>query len=153
MVPVGAPAADRATNCQSCNYLKRPATKTSDWRLHVRGSSPMELPVRAPRGATYHGGAISGIGFQSDLIIECMGARQAIADSSRAGRVVCLTGVRTEGPRYFGGPPLGWVSGANRFTLELETRREVLNGSRHPHTSPLSARGLHRHADSGRSDR
>ena len=56
-------------------------------------------------GATYHAGTISGIGFQPDVIIECTGVGQVIADSIHAvapGGVVCLTGVgsggRTVGP-------------------------------------------------------
>jgi threonine dehydrogenase-like Zn-dependent dehydrogenase len=51
-------------------------------------------------GATYHTGAISGIGFQPDVIVECTGVGQIIADSIRAvaaGGVVCLTGVGTGG--------------------------------------------------------
>ena len=51
-------------------------------------------------GATYHTGAVSGVGFQPDVIIECTGVGQLIADSIQAvapGGVVCLTGVGTGG--------------------------------------------------------
>ena len=51
-------------------------------------------------GATYHMGAVSGVGFQPDVIIECTGVGQLIADSIQAvapGGVVCLTGVGSGG--------------------------------------------------------
>jgi threonine dehydrogenase-like Zn-dependent dehydrogenase len=51
-------------------------------------------------GATYHAGALSGIGFEPDVIIECTGVGQVIADSIQTvapGGVVCLTGVGTGG--------------------------------------------------------
>jgi threonine dehydrogenase-like Zn-dependent dehydrogenase len=51
-------------------------------------------------GASYHAGPISGIGFQPDVIIECTGVGQVIADSIHAvapGGVVCLTGVGSGG--------------------------------------------------------
>ena len=62
-------------------------------------SGPKPEIVRA-LGATYHAGTVSGIGFQPDVIIECTGVGQVIADSIRAiapGGVVCLTGVGTGG--------------------------------------------------------
>jgi glucose 1-dehydrogenase len=61
------------------------------------GSKP-EI-VRA-LGATYHTGAVSGIGFQPDVIIECTGVGQVITDSIQvvaAGGIVCLTGVGSGG--------------------------------------------------------
>lgn len=61
------------------------------------GSKP-EL-VRA-LGATYHSGTVLGIGFEPDVVIECTGVGQVIADSIGAvapGGVVCLTGVGTGG--------------------------------------------------------
>ena len=64
----------------------------------VESGSKPEL-VRA-LGATYHSGTVPGIGFQPDVIIECTGVGQVIADSIRAvapGGVVCLTGVGTGG--------------------------------------------------------
>jgi len=51
-------------------------------------------------GATYHSGALSGIGFQPDVIIECTGVGQVIVDSIQTvapGGVVCLTGVGSGG--------------------------------------------------------
>jgi threonine dehydrogenase-like Zn-dependent dehydrogenase len=51
-------------------------------------------------GATYHTGSATGIGFNPDVIVECTGAGQVIADSLRtvaAGGVVCLTGVGSGG--------------------------------------------------------
>lgn len=47
-------------------------------------------------GATYHSGSVKDVGFEPDVIVECTGAGQVIADSIRAigaGGVVCLTGV------------------------------------------------------------
>ena len=51
-------------------------------------------------GATYHTGRATSIGFNPDVIVECTGAGQVIADSLRAvaaGGVVCLTGVGSGG--------------------------------------------------------
>ena len=58
-------------------------------------SGPKPELVRA-LGATYHTGSARDIGFEPDVIIECTGVGQVIADSIRAvgsGGVVCLTGV------------------------------------------------------------
>jgi threonine dehydrogenase-like Zn-dependent dehydrogenase len=52
-------------------------------------------------GAAYHSGAISDLGFEPDVVIECTGAGPVIVDSIRkvgAGGVVCLTGVGSGGP-------------------------------------------------------
>ena len=60
----------------------------------VESGSKPEL-VRA-LGATYHTGTVAGVGFEPDVIIECTGVGQLIADSIQAvaaGGVVCLTGV------------------------------------------------------------
>jgi threonine dehydrogenase-like Zn-dependent dehydrogenase len=62
-------------------------------------SGPKPELVRA-LGATYHAGAIAGIGFQPDIIVECTGVGQVIADSLGAigsGGIVCLTGVGSGG--------------------------------------------------------
>jgi threonine dehydrogenase-like Zn-dependent dehydrogenase len=62
-------------------------------------SGPKPELVRA-LGATYHAGAVAGIGFQPDIIVECTGVGQVIADSIRAigaGGIVCLTGVGSGG--------------------------------------------------------
>src|SRR5207344_2606972 len=45
-------------------------------------------------------GAVSGVGFEPDVIVECTGVGQLIADSIQAvapGGVVCLTGVGSGG--------------------------------------------------------
>ncbi len=58
-------------------------------------SGPKPELVRA-LGATYHSGTVSEVGFEPDVIIECTGVGQVIADSFQAvaaGGVVCLTGV------------------------------------------------------------
>jgi threonine dehydrogenase-like Zn-dependent dehydrogenase len=65
-------------------------------------SGPKPELVRS-LGATYHSGAVAGIGFEPDVIIECTGVGQVIADSIRsigAGGIVCLTGVGSGGARY-----------------------------------------------------
>jgi len=52
-------------------------------------------------GATYHSGAMSDLGFEPDVVIECTGAGPVIVDSIRkvgAGGVICLTGVGSGGP-------------------------------------------------------
>jgi threonine dehydrogenase-like Zn-dependent dehydrogenase len=51
-------------------------------------------------GATYHSGKVADVGFEPDVIIECTGVGQVIADSLRviaAGGIVCLTGVGSGG--------------------------------------------------------
>jgi threonine dehydrogenase-like Zn-dependent dehydrogenase len=51
-------------------------------------------------GATYHSGSVADVGFEPDVIIECTGVGQLIADSVNqvgAGGVVCLTGVGSGG--------------------------------------------------------
>ena len=51
-------------------------------------------------GATYHSGSVTKVGFEPDVIIECTGVGQVIADSIKtvgAGGVVCLTGVGSGG--------------------------------------------------------
>jgi threonine dehydrogenase-like Zn-dependent dehydrogenase len=58
-------------------------------------SGPKPDLVRA-LGATYHSGSVKDVGFEPDVIIECTGVGQVIADSIQsigAGGVVCLTGV------------------------------------------------------------
>jgi glucose 1-dehydrogenase len=64
----------------------------------VESGSKPEL-VRA-LGATYHSGSVANVGFRPDIIVECTGVGQVIADSFgavAAGGVVCLTGVGTGG--------------------------------------------------------
>jgi threonine dehydrogenase-like Zn-dependent dehydrogenase len=51
-------------------------------------------------GATYRHGAVSRAGFEPDVIVECTGVGQVIADAIQAvgaGGVVCLTGVGSGG--------------------------------------------------------
>ena len=51
-------------------------------------------------GATYHTGTVAGVGFEPDVIVECTGVGQVIADSIGAiapGGVVCLTGIGSGG--------------------------------------------------------
>jgi glucose 1-dehydrogenase len=62
-------------------------------------SGPKPEIVRA-LGAIYHTGAVQDVGFQPDVIVECTGVGQVIADSVAAiaaGGVVCLTGVGAGG--------------------------------------------------------
>ena len=50
--------------------------------------------------AKYHTGKATDLGFEPDIVVECTGVGQVIADSMRAvaaGGVVCLTGVGTGG--------------------------------------------------------
>lgn len=63
-------------------------------------SGPKPELVRA-LGAIYHTGTVAGVGFEPDVIVECTGVGQLIADSIRtvgAGGIVCLTGVGSGGP-------------------------------------------------------
>ncbi len=51
-------------------------------------------------GATYHCGTVASVGLSPDVIIECTGVGQVIADAIQAiapGGVVCLTGVGSGG--------------------------------------------------------
>jgi threonine dehydrogenase-like Zn-dependent dehydrogenase len=62
-------------------------------------SGPKPELVRA-LGATYHTGTVGDVGFEPDVIVECTGVGQVIADSIQAvapGGVVCLTGVGSGG--------------------------------------------------------
>ena len=62
-----------------------------------RGSKP-ELVRQL--GATYHTGPMSELGFEPDVIVECTGVGQVIADAVKVvapGGVVCLTGVGSGG--------------------------------------------------------
>src|SRR5512137_1792992 len=62
-------------------------------------SGPKPELVRA-LGATYHAGAVADLDFEPDVIVECTGVGQVIADAIRrigAGGIVCLTGVGSGG--------------------------------------------------------
>jgi threonine dehydrogenase-like Zn-dependent dehydrogenase len=70
--------------------------------VHVldRATGGAKPQLVADLGATYHSGTVGEVGFEPDVIIECTGAGQLIADSIRqvgAGGVVCLTGVGSGG--------------------------------------------------------
>jgi threonine dehydrogenase-like Zn-dependent dehydrogenase len=70
--------------------------------VHVldRAESGAKPDIVRALGATYHTGALSGLGFQPDVIIECTGVGQVIVDSIQTvapGGVVCLTGVGSGG--------------------------------------------------------
>jgi len=70
--------------------------------IHVfdRVESGLKPELVRALGATYHSGSIMDIGFAPDVIIECTGVGQVIADAVRIispGGVVCLTGVGTGG--------------------------------------------------------
>jgi glucose 1-dehydrogenase len=70
--------------------------------VHVldRAESGTKPELVRSLGATYHAGTVGEIGFEPDVIIECTGVGQVIADSIRfigAGGIVCLTGVGTGG--------------------------------------------------------
>jgi glucose 1-dehydrogenase len=75
--------------------------------VHVldRMESGLKPDLVRALGATYHAGAMSGIGLEPDVIVECTGVGQLLVDSLQAiapGGVVCLTGVghggHTTGP-------------------------------------------------------
>lgn len=69
-------------------------------------------------GATYHSGAISAIGFEPDVVIECTGVGSVINDSIQqvgSGGIVCLTGVGGGGPS------------SNRITADVATEAVLKN--------------------------
>ena len=62
-------------------------------------SGPKPELVRA-LGAIYHASSVKDVGFEPDVIVECTGVGQVIAESVQAvapGGVVCLTGVGSGG--------------------------------------------------------
>ena len=86
-------------------------------------SGPKPELVRA-LGATYHTGLVADIGFEPDVVVECTGVGQVIADSLRAvgaGGVLCLTGVGT------GGRTTGFSTADVAATMVL--RNNVIVGS------------------------
>ncbi len=67
--------------------------------LDIVETGPKPALVRA-LGAVYHTGSIADLGFRPDVIVECTGVGEVIADAIRKvapGGVVCLTGVGTGG--------------------------------------------------------
>src|SRR6186997_1080140 len=86
-------------------------------------SGPKPELVRA-LGATYHTGSVSDIGFEPDVVVECTGVGQVIADSLQAvgaGGILCLTGVGT------GGRTTGFSTADIAATMVL--RNNVIVGS------------------------
>jgi threonine dehydrogenase-like Zn-dependent dehydrogenase len=86
-------------------------------------SGPKPDLVRA-LGATYHAGTVAAVGFQPDVVVECTGVGQVIADSIAAvaaGGVVCLTGVGS------GGRTLGYSTAD--LAAEVVLRNNVIVGS------------------------
>jgi glucose 1-dehydrogenase len=70
--------------------------------IHVldRADSGTKPELVRSLGASYHIGTVAGIGFEPDVIVECTGVGQVIADSIRsiaAGGTVCLTGIGSGG--------------------------------------------------------
>ncbi len=75
-------------------------------------------------GATYHAGSVSDISFEPDVVVECTGVGQVIADSLKAvgaGGILCLTGVGT------GGRTTGFSTADVAATMVL--RNNVIVGS------------------------
>ena len=86
-------------------------------------SGPKPELVRA-LGATYHTGSVTDVGFEPDVIVECTGVGQVIADSIQiigAGGVVCLTGVGS------GGSTIGLATAD--VAAEMVLRNNVVVGS------------------------
>jgi threonine dehydrogenase-like Zn-dependent dehydrogenase len=68
------------------------------FEVHVldRVTSGPKVDLVKALGATYHSTAVSKLGFEPDVVIECTGVGQVIAESIMkvgAGGIVCLTGV------------------------------------------------------------
>lgn len=62
-------------------------------------SGPKPELVRS-LGATYHAGTVASIGFKPDVIVECTGVGQVIAESLQSlapGGILCLTGLGSGG--------------------------------------------------------
>lgn len=75
-----------------------------DLDVHVvdRAASGPKPELVKSLGATYHSDGIANLGFEPDIIVECTGVGQVIADSIQAvgaGGIVCLTGVGGGGVR------------------------------------------------------
>ena len=76
--------------------------KQKGLEVHVldRSESGVKPDLVHDLGATYHCSKVANIGFAPDVIIECTGAGQVIADCVQAvgaGGIVCLTGVGSGG--------------------------------------------------------
>jgi threonine dehydrogenase-like Zn-dependent dehydrogenase len=96
------PRAALVTGAGPIGLLAALIAKQHGLEVHVLDrveSGPKPELVRA-LGATYHTGTVTGVGFEPDVIVECTGVGQVIADSIQAvapGGVVCLTGVGSGG--------------------------------------------------------
>jgi len=76
--------------------------KQKGLEVHVldRTESGLKPVLVNDLGATYHCGRVAKIGFEPDVIIECTGVGQVIAECIQAvgaGGIVCLTGVGSGG--------------------------------------------------------
>ena len=94
--------------------------------VHVldRAESGAKPDLVRALGATYHTGRAADVGFQPDVIVECTGVGQVIADSVNvvgAGGIVCLTGVGT------GGRTVGYSTADLAATMVLQNN--VIVGS------------------------
>jgi glucose 1-dehydrogenase len=70
--------------------------------VHVldRMTSGLKPDLVRALGATYHSGTVRDVGFEPDVVVECTGVGQVIADvlqSVGSGGIVCLTGVGSGG--------------------------------------------------------
>jgi threonine dehydrogenase-like Zn-dependent dehydrogenase len=86
-------------------------------------TGPKPQLVRA-LGATYHAGRVADVDFEPDVVIECTGVGQVIADvitAVAAGGIVCLTGVGS------GGRTIGLSTADVAATMVL--RNNVIVGS------------------------
>ena len=86
-----------------CGLLAALVGKQHGFDIHVLDRVDFGLKPELVRalGATYHTGTVAAVGFEPDVIVECTGVGQVIADSIQtigAGGVVCLTGVGSGGP-------------------------------------------------------
>ena len=72
--------------------------------VHVldRVTSGPKVDLVKALGATYHSTTVSNVGFEPDIIVECTGVGQVVAESIvkvGAGGIVCLTGVGSGGAK------------------------------------------------------
>ena len=70
--------------------------------VHVldRVTSGPKVELVKALGAIYHPGSVKGVGFEPDIVVECTGVGQVVAESIlqvAAGGIVCLTGVGSGG--------------------------------------------------------
>ena len=70
--------------------------------VHVldRMTSGLKPDLVRALGATYHSGRVQDVGFEPDVVVECTGVGQVIADAIQSvgsGGIVCLTGVGSGG--------------------------------------------------------